>query len=81
MVANICQGSTRDVLCSKMLAAERYGLCIIMHVHDEMMTEETYRKADCKSEVLDSIMSQPPPWALGLPLSAEGYIAKRFKKG
>jgi len=81
MVENICQGSTRDVLCSKMLMAERYGLCIIMHVHDEMMTEEMYRKAERKSEVLDSIMSVPPPWALGLPLAAEGYIAKRFKKG
>ena len=81
MVENICQGSCRDVLCSKMLVAEKHGLDIIMHVHDEMMTEEDYDKADRKSEVLDNIMSVPPPWALGLPLSGEGYVAKRFKKG
>ncbi len=81
MVENICQGSCRDVLCSKMLMAERRGLAIIMHVHDELMTEEDYNKADLKSEILDNVMSIPPPWALGLPLKGEGYIAKRFKKG
>ena len=81
LVENICQGSCRDVLCSRMLAAERRGLAIIMHVHDEMMTEEDYKDADRQSVVLDEIMSTPPPWALGLPLSGEGYIAKRFKKG
>ena len=81
LVENICQASCRDVLCSKMLVAENHDLQIIMHVHDEMMTEEYYDQADHKSEILDNIMSVPPPWALGLPLSGEGYIAKRFKKG
>ena len=81
LVENICQGSCRDVLCSKMLMAEKRGLSIIMHVHDEMMNESDYKVADKKAVTLDKIMSTSPPWAIGLPLSGEGYIAKRFKKG
>ena len=81
MVENICQASCRDILCSRMLAAEKRGLAIIMHVHDEMMTEEYIRHTKRKSEILDQVMSTPPPWALGMPLSGRGYVAKRFKKG
>jgi len=51
-----------------------------MHVHDEIMTEVSYKWADKISKVLDKIMSVSPPWAIGLPLSGEGYIAKRYKK-
>ena len=63
-----------------MLAAEKRGLEVIMSVHDEVIIEVNYRKADEKSKLLDKIMSTSPPWALGMPLDSKGFIAKRYKK-
>ena len=80
LVENICQASCRDVLASRMLSMAKDKLPIVLHVHDEvgvMVKDKNVKKAE---KLVTRIMSTPPPWAIGLPLSEEGYTAKRYKK-
>ncbi len=47
-----------------------------MHVHDEIVTEtDTSVLAH-----LEKIMAQPPSWCLDLPLGAEGWEGRRYRK-
>ncbi len=65
---NIVQAISRYILAFAM-KAQRH-LDIIMHVHDEMVTEADEHMSVgeiCKQ------MSRTPPWAEGLLLKAEGY--------
>jgi DNA polymerase len=48
-------------------------------VHDELITEVPDSK-EFTHENLSKIMSMPPTWAPGLPLSAAGFEAKRYRK-
>lgn len=51
----------------------------IGHVHDENITlvDDTVKDP---LEALVEVMCRPIKWAPGLPLFAEGYVAKRFRK-
>lgn len=76
---NICQASSRDVLAWNMPELEEAGYEIVLTVHDEVIAEiDRYESLD--EEGMVSIMTKVPPWANGLPLAAEGYTAKRYKK-
>ncbi len=80
IVENICQASTRDILCSRMLKLERKNFPMVIHVHDEVGAEIRDAVSVRGQRLLDKIMSEAPPWCPGLPLKSEGYIAKRYKK-
>ena len=75
-VENAAQSVARDVLCHSMPAAEAEGYPIVLTVHDELVAET----ADGTGEALAAIMSRVPPWAEGLPLSAEGETMERYRK-
>lgn len=81
---NVVQAVARDVLTHNMKAIDkRYP--ILGTVHDEVIceifeSEFSSRNSDEVQYDLDSMMSVNPPWATGLPLSAGGYISKRYKK-
>lgn len=77
LTENIVQGIARDLLMEAMLAAEEEGYFIVAHVHDEIVCEEK----ELGLEGLIKIMIKPPDWGQDLPLSAEGYISKYYKKG
>jgi len=81
LVENICQGGTRDVLCSRMLKLERKKLPMVIHVHDEVGAEVRDLIKIRAQRLIDNVMSKTPPWAPGLSLKSEGYISKRYKKG
>jgi DNA polymerase len=53
---------------------------LIMHVHDEAVTEARKEVLDFVERLMAWAMSSVPPWAPGLLLASAGYIDNRFKK-
>lgn len=78
LVENIVQAIARDCLAYAMLNLQSAGYNIVMHIHDEAVSEVPTDR-DYLNDVC-SIMSQPIPWAKGLPLRADGYVTPYYKK-
>jgi DNA polymerase len=64
-----------------MQALDRVGVPLIMHVHDETVSEAEADGAELEKEYIETIMSRPIPWAPGLPLKAKAFISEYYKKG
>ena len=80
LTENIVQALARDVLVESMLQLEHSGYPIVMHVHDEIICEMPLNTTKTLSNFL-RIMGQSPAWGIDLPISAEGWEGKRYKKG
>lgn len=78
LVENIVQAIARDLLADAMLRLDAAGLDIVMSVHDEAVLEVPEER-DAIKEVCD-IMGAPIAWAPGLPLRADAYETKYYKK-
>jgi DNA polymerase len=78
IVENLVQAIARDCLAYSMLNLDAAGYNIVMHVHDETISEMPEGKGSL--EEVDRIMGQSIPWAPGLPLTAESYETKYYKK-
>ena len=78
LTENIVQAIARDCLAVKIERLTALGYKIVFHVHDEVVIEAPGKHADL--DEVCRIMSEPIPWAPGLPLNADGYISKFFKK-
>ncbi len=78
LVENIVQGTARDLLAEAMLRVEKKGYPIVMHCHDEIIAEvpEGVGSVDEMCE----IMAVQPKWAEGLPLRADGFECRFYKK-
>jgi DNA polymerase len=77
---NIVQGIARDVLADKLLEFERQGISVVAHVHDEGVCEVVDDDFSPTVEDMIEIMSTPVPWALTLPLGADGFQGKFYHK-
>lgn len=75
VVSNCTQAISRDILCNAIHNLKDYG--IVAHVHDEVICDVP--KAVTVEEV-ETIMSQPPPWAEGLEIRGEGYSTQWYCK-
>jgi DNA polymerase len=75
---NADQGIGYDLLCNAMFNVEAAGYPIILHVHDEPATE--VKEGFGSQEEFDALMVDAPAWAQGLPLAAEGWRGKRYRK-
>lgn len=78
LVENVVQAISRDLLAEAMLAVDKAGYKIIMHVHDEIVVEAP--KGKNSLEEICRLMAETPTWAGGLPLKAEGYECDFYKK-
>jgi len=78
LTENCVQAIARDCLFDAMLRLEDAGYRIVFDVHDEVVIEAHAGLASLET-VID-IMSQPIPWAPGLPLNADGWVNPFFKK-
>lgn len=78
LVENIVQATARDILTEAMLRLDSAGYNIVMHVHDEVVIEAP---DNASVDEICRIMTQPPKWANGLLLNAEGFKCKYYKKG
>ena len=47
-------------------------------VHDEILAEAPENKGSIMH--FDNVLQQIPEWAVGLPISAKGFVTKRYRK-
>lgn len=76
LVENIVQAVARDCLAESMLRLDQAGYNMVMHVHDEIVADQAHGSI----KEMSAIMSEPIPWAPGLPLAAEGFMSAYYKK-
>ena len=81
LVENCVQAIARDCLAQAIEHLEAEGLPVIFHIHDEVVID--IKPFGSNNDMLAKtveIMSRPVPWAPGLPLGADGWVGKFFKK-
>ena len=76
---NICQAIARDVLYDAMPRAEELGYEIVMHVHDELVTEVPDTD-EYSVGTLSGVLAAGEGWTKGLPLAAAGFETYAFRK-
>lgn len=79
LAENCVQATARDCLRESMMALDREGFDIRMHVHDEVIINEP-RDSGRGYEDVCEIMGRPIAWAPDLPLRADGYETDFYKK-
>ncbi|MGO3930832.1 hypothetical protein [Rhodopseudomonas pseudopalustris] len=75
---NIVQAIAADLLRNGIRLAEAHGYPIIGHVHDELIAELPRGVADL--DFFLELICRLDPWADGLPLTASGFVGKRYRK-
>lgn len=81
LVENIVQAIARDCLAIAIENLESQGLHVVFHIHDEVVIDTpAWADEDTMLETVTKIMTKPIPWAQALPLNADGWVDKFFKK-
>lgn len=80
LAENLTSATARDVLGFMLLRLADSGYRVVMHVHDEVVVEVPDGLLDTSTKGIHSIMTTPPPWLQGLPLSAETMTSKFYTK-
>lgn len=76
LTENCTQAVARDLLGSALVRLDEAGYAVTGHVHDEVIVEA----AEGEVETITKLMIQPPEWAAGLPIDAEGDWGVRYRK-
>jgi DNA polymerase len=75
---NLCLAIERDILVCGMRNVEAAGYPVVMHVYDEAVSEVPRGFGSVKE--FERLMCEVPPVYDGLPIAANGFRAKRYKK-
>lgn len=79
LAENVIQAVSRDILAHSMLALDRAGYPIVMHVHDEIVAEVPSGTGSV--EEFEKIMGQMPDWCKDWPIrAAGGWRGDRYRK-
>jgi DNA polymerase len=90
IVENIVQATDRDILAECMLTLKKLrsktpystaqDLKLLGNMHDELLGEAPEDRAQQALDLTLGVMRAGVNWAPGLPVGAEGFTAKRYKK-
>ena len=79
LVENIIQATARDVMAEAILRAEDDGgYPVILSVHDELIAEVDEGQSSVQG--FEELLTVSLTWADGLPIGAEGWRGKRYRK-
>lgn len=78
LAENATQAASRCLLVDAMHKLDNYGYNLIIHVHDELVTED--KPSFGSMDEMHRIMTDAPEWAEGLPIEAEGFECVRYHK-
>ena len=73
-VENVTQAAAHDILRHSLRQIDG----VVLHVHDEIVVECPADQAESVSAAMHRVMCEPPAWAEGLPLAAEGVTTTRY---
>lgn len=79
LAENVTQALCRDMLAFALVGVEQAGWPIVLHVHDEIVTDVPNEPQYSAAE-LERLMCVLPDWAAGFPLAAEGQELMRYAK-
>lgn len=79
LAENVTQALCRDLLAFALVNVERAGWPIVLHVHDEIVTDVP-NETEYSAAELERLMCELPEWANGFPLAAEGGDMMRYAK-
>ncbi len=80
LTENIVQAIARDCLAESMKALVNAGYVPVFHIHDEVICEVPVNNENFSLEKAVEIMCKPIKWAEDLPLNADGFTSKYYKK-
>lgn len=75
---NLIQALSRDILAVGIYRAERAGLDVRMHVHDEIGIRSFQPSID--GLILRHCMTAPIDWVKGLPIASSVDVLTRYRK-
>ncbi len=75
---NIVSAISRDLLAAALLRVERAGYRVILHVHDEIISEVPIGFGGTAE--FTKLMTISPSWVCGLPIAAKAWCGPRFCK-
>jgi DNA polymerase len=76
---NIVSAISRDLLAAALIRLERAGYRVVLHVHDEIISEVPIGFGS--TEDFTRLMIVVPNWAHGLPIAAKAWCGPRFCRG
>lgn len=76
LLENVVQAVCRDLLAEAMLRLDDAGFSIVLHVHDEIVSEEICGRAD----EMTALMGEVPAWAEGFPIAVKCEAMRRYGK-
>lgn len=76
---NVVQATARDILTHAMVNVERAGYAVVLHIHDEIVSEVLAGTGSI--EEFERIMATLPDWCSDWPIKAAGgWRGSRYRK-